>query len=90
MLYRTAWPINQKTKLAEVIRYAPSRWEGLNHFIDYVRIEFDSNTVERSSRPIATNRKNAIFAGSVAGAKHWATIASLIETAKLNDVEPLA
>ncbi|MCZ7494514.1 transposase domain-containing protein, partial [Agrobacterium rhizogenes] len=41
-------------------------------------------------RPIALNRKNALFAGSDAGAEHWATIASLIETAKLNNVEPLA
>jgi hypothetical protein len=39
---------------------------------------------------MALNRKNALFAGSDAGAEHWATIASLIETAKLNDVEPLA
>lgn len=53
------------------------------------RIEIDSNTVERSIRPIALNRKNALFAGSDAGAEHWATIASLIETAKLDHVEPL-
>lgn len=49
-----------------------------------------SNTVERSTRPIALNRKNALFAGSDAGAEHWATIASLIDTAKLNGVEPMA
>ncbi|MBY5820458.1 IS66 family transposase, partial [Rhizobium leguminosarum] len=72
------------------IRYALSRWDGLTRFIDDGRIEIDSNTVERSIRPIALNRKNALFAGSDAGAEHWATIASLIETAKLNDVEPLA
>ena len=59
-------------------------------FIDEGRIEIDSNPVERSIRPIALNRKNALFAGSDAGAEHWATIASLIETAKLNDVEPMA
>ncbi|WP_086999739.1 IS66 family transposase [Rhizobium sullae] len=82
--------ISQKTKLAEAIRYTLSRWEGLTRFIDDGRIEIDSNTVERSIRPIALNRKNALFAGSDAGAEHWATIASLIETAKLNDVEPLA
>jgi hypothetical protein len=81
--------ISQKTKLAEAIRYALSRWDGLTRFIDDGRIEIDSNTVERSIRPIALNRKNALFAGSDAGAEHWATIASLIETAKLNDVEPL-
>jgi transposase len=39
---------------------------------------------------MALNRKNALFAGSDAGAEHWATIASLIETAKLNGVEPMA
>jgi hypothetical protein len=81
--------ISQKTKLAEAIRYALSRWDGLTRFIDDGRIEIDSNTIERSIRPIALNRKNALFAGSDAGAEHWATIASLIETAKLNDVEPL-
>lgn len=81
--------ISQKTKLAEAIRYSLSRWDGLTRFIDDGRIEIDSNTVERSIRPIALNRKNALFAGSDAGAGHWATIASLIETAKLNGVEPL-
>src|SRR5271166_5143102 len=82
--------ISQKSKLAVAIRYALSRWEGLTHFIDNGRIELDNNTVERSIRPIALNRKNALFAGSDGGAEHWATIASLIETCKLNDVDPLA
>jgi transposase len=76
-------------KLADAIRYALSRWEGLTRFIDDGRIELDNNTVERSIRPIALNRKNALFAGSDGGAEHWATIASLIETCKLNDVDPL-
>jgi transposase len=82
--------ISQKGKLAEAIRYALSRWEGLTRFIDDGRIEIDNNAVERSIRPIALNRKNALFAGSDGGAEHWATIASLIETCKLNDVDPLA
>ena len=81
--------ISQKTKLAEAIRYTLSRWEGLSRFLDDGRIELDSNTVERSIRPIALNRKNALFAGSDGGAEHWAVIASLIETCKLNHVEPL-
>jgi len=82
--------ISQKTKLAEAIRYALSRWEGLTRFIDDGRIEIDSNVVERSIRPIALNRKNALFAGSDGGGEHWAVVASLIETCKLNDVEPFA
>jgi hypothetical protein len=81
--------ISQKTKLAEAIRYALSRWQGLTRFLDVGRIEIDSNVVERSMRPIALNRKNALFAGSDGGAEHWAVVASLIETCKLNGVEPL-
>ena len=91
--------ISQKTKLAEAIRYALSRWQGLTRFLSDGRIEIsaqcrrhcrDSNVVERAIRPIALNRKNALFAGSDGGGEHWAVIASLIETAKLNDVEPHA
>jgi hypothetical protein len=43
-----------------------------------------------TSRSIALNRKNALFAGSDGGAEHWAIIASLIETCKLNGVDPYA
>jgi len=81
--------ISQKTRLAEAIRYTLSRWDGLTRFLDDGRIEIDSNVVERSIRPIALNRKNALFAGSDGGAEHWAVVASLIETCKLNGVEPL-
>ena len=82
--------ISQKTKLAEAIRYALSRWEGLTRFLDDGRVEIDSNVVERVIRPIALNRKNALFAGSDGGGENWATVASLIETCKLNDVDPQA
>ena len=80
--------ISQKMKLAEAIRYALSRWEGLTRFIDDGRVEIDSNIVERAIRPIALNRKNALFAGSDGGGEHWAIIASLIETCKLSGVDP--
>jgi transposase len=82
--------ISQKTKLAEAIRYALSRWDGLTRFLGDGRIEIDSNVVERSIRPIALSRKNALFAGSDGGGEHWAIIASLIETCKLTDVDPHA
>lgn len=80
--------LSQVGKLAEAIRYALSRWEGLTRFLEDGRIEIDTNTVERSIRPITLNRKNALFAGSDGGGEHWATIASLVETCKLNDVDP--
>ena len=82
--------ISQKSKLAEAIRYALSRWAGLVRFIDDGRIEIDSNIVERSMRPIALNRKNALFAGSDGGGEHWAIVASLVETCKLCGVDPQA
>ena len=50
----------------------------------------DTNTVERAIRPIALGRKNSLFAGSDGGARHWAMVASLVATAKLNAVEPQA
>ena len=80
--------ISQKGKLAEHIRYTLSHWEGLILFVDDGRIEIDSNTVERSIRPITLNRKNALFAGSDGGGEHWAIIASLVETCKLNAIDP--
>jgi hypothetical protein len=52
------------------------------------RVEIDSNTVERSIRPLALNSKNSLFAGHDRGAENWALIASLIETCKLHGVNP--
>jgi transposase len=82
--------ISRKSTLAKAIRYALTRWEGLTRFIDDGRIELDSNTVERAIRPLALNRKNALFAGSDDGGDHWAVIASMIETCKLNGIDPQA
>jgi transposase len=81
-------PVSQKGKLAEAIRYALARWEGLSLFLGDGRVEMDSNIVERAIRPIALNRKNALFAGSDGGGEHWAILASLIETCKLNGIDP--
>ncbi len=82
--------VSQKGKLADAVRYALARWQGLTRFVDDGTIEIDSNTVERSIRPIALTRKNALFAGSDSGAEHWAAIASLVETCKLNSIDPEA
>jgi hypothetical protein len=76
--------------LADAIRYALSRWDALCCFLDDGRIELDTNTVERAIRPVALCRKNPLFAGSDSGANRWATVCTLITTAKLNDVEPFA
>jgi transposase len=80
--------VSQKSTIAEAIRYALTRWSGLTRFLDDGRVEIDSNAVERTIRPLALNRKNALFAGSDGGGEHWAILASLIETCKLNGVDP--
>jgi transposase len=82
--------VSGKSPTAEAIRYALSHWAGLTRFVDDGRIELDNNAVERAIRPQALTRKNALFAGSDGGAQHWACLASLIETAKLNGLNPLA
>ena len=71
------------------IRYATSRWAGLTLYVDDVRVEMDSNTVERSIRTLALTRKNALF-GSDRGGQIWAVIAPFVETCKLNGVDPQA
>jgi len=76
--------------IAQALRYGLNHWDGLVRFLDDGRIEIDSNTVERSMRPMALNRKNALFAGSDEGAQNWAMLASLIETCKLHGVNPEA
>ncbi|MEQ1864978.1 MAG: IS66 family transposase [Micropepsaceae bacterium] len=77
-----------RSKLAEGIRYALSRWSALTGFLDDGRIELDTNPVERAIRPVALGRKNHLFAGSDGGGERWAVVCSLVETAKLNGVEP--
>lgn len=79
-----------KSPLGEALAYIAKYWDGLCIFLTDGRIEIDNNTVERTIRPIALNRKNALFAGHDTGAENWATIASLIETCKLNAVDPFA
>jgi hypothetical protein len=80
--------VSRKSKFADAIRYALSRWAGLSLFLDDGRVEIDSNIVERAIRPLALNRNNALFAGSDGGGQHWAVSASLTETCKLVGVEP--
>jgi transposase len=75
---------------AEAIGYALRHWDGLERFLEDGRIELDTNSVERAMRPVALSRKNSLFAGSDEGGENWACLASLIETCKLNGVNPQA
>ncbi|HLN23041.1 MAG TPA: IS66 family transposase [Patescibacteria group bacterium] len=79
-----------KSPIAAAIRYTLNQWDGLVRFIDDERIEIDSNTIERSMRPIALGRKSWLFAGSDRRGQRAAALYSLIVTAKMNDVDPQA
>lgn len=76
--------------MGEALAYIAKYRDSLGRFLTDGRVEIDNNTVERTIRPIALNRKNALFAGHDAGAENWAVIASLIETRKMNGVDPHA
>ena len=80
--------VSTKSPTGAALKYIAKYWGGLILFLTDGRIEMDSNAVERTIRPIALQRKNALFAGHDAGAQNWAMLASLIETCKLNKIEP--
>ena len=73
---------------AKAIRYALNHRAGLERLLDDGRIEIDSNVVERAIRPVVLSRKNALFASGDDGGMRWAAVASLVETCKLNGVDP--
>src|SRR5207249_2500871 len=73
-----------QSKLTEAINYTLNHWDGLTLFLSDGRVEVDTNTVERSMRPIAMGRRNSLFSGSEGGAESWAILASLVNTAKLH------
>jgi transposase len=82
--------ISGKSPLAGAIRYALTRMKKLRPWLDHGFLELDNNTAERSMRPIALGRKNYLFMGSEGGGKSAAIAYTLIETAKLNCVDPQA
>lgn len=77
-----------RSELAGAIRYALSRWAALSLIIDDGRACIDNSAAERAIRPIALGRRNWTFAGSDAGGERAATIYSVIETAKINGLDP--
>ena len=82
--------ISSKSSLAQAIRYATSRWDALSRFITDGRLEMSNNAAERAIRPLALGRKNYLFAGADAGGERAAVLYTIIETAKLNGLDPEA
>ena len=82
--------ISGKSELAKAIRYALTRMKRLRPYLDHGFLEIDNNSAERAMKPIALGRKNYLFVGSEGGGKSAAIAYTLIQTAKLNGVDPQA
>ena len=82
--------ISGKSELAKAIRYALGRMKKMRGYLNNGHLELDNNSAERSIRPVAVGRKNYLFVGSEGGGKAAAIAYTLIETAKLNGVDPQA
>ncbi len=82
--------LSSKSPMTKAIRYGTKRWKAFTRFLDDGQLEMDNNIAERAIRPIAIGRKNWLFAGSQAGGERAAAIYSVIETAKMNGLEPQA
>ncbi|ASY65934.1 Mobile element protein (plasmid) [Sinorhizobium sojae CCBAU 05684] len=80
--------VSSKSALGKAVSYALNHWSGLAAFLEDGRIEVDSNVVELSMKSVALTNKNSLFVGSAGGGKTFAVLASLVNTAKLNGVDP--
>jgi transposase len=82
--------LSPKSAMALAIAYGTKRWTALSHILDNGSLEIDNNIAERSLRGVAIGRKNWLFAGSKIGGERAAAIYTVIETCKMNGVEPQA
>jgi len=89
-LMSTLATVSAKSDLAVAINYSLKRWEALTRYVGDGRIELDNNAAERALRGPVLGRKNYLFAGSNSGGERTAAMYSLLESAKLNGLEPEA
>jgi transposase len=82
--------ISGKSTFAKAIRYALSRWTALTRYVTDGRLEMSNNTAERAMKPPVIGRKNYLFCGSDAGGQRAACIYTIVETCKMNGIEPHA
>jgi transposase len=82
--------VSAKSQIAQAIGYSLVRWQALTRYVDNGRIEIDNNAAERALRAVALGRSNYLFMGSDAGGERAAALYSLVETAKLNGLDPEA
>ena len=80
--------VSARSRLGKKLACIANHWDGLLVFLHDGRVEMDANFVENRIRPLKLTKKNALFAGPGEGAVSWARVASLIETCKMNGIEP--
>ena len=80
--------LSAKSELAEAFRYTIKRQKALSRFLTDARLEIDNNIAENAMRGIALGRKNYLFAGSDVGGERAAAMYTIMQTAKLNEVNP--
>ena len=86
----TARKLAARSQLAQALRYIITRRTALTRFATDARLEVDNNIAENAIRGIALGRRNWLFAGSDAGGERAAAMYSVLQTAKLNGVNPEA
>jgi transposase len=89
-LERLVPQVSAKGDLAQAALYSLKRWAALTRYVEDGRLEIDNNAAERALRGVSLGRKNYLFMGSDAGGERAAALYSLVETAKLNAVDPMA
>lgn len=77
-----------KSELVEGFRYTIKRRDARSRFLTDVRLEIDNNIAENAMRAIALGRKNYLFAGADTGGEWAAAMYTIVQTAKLNGVNP--
>ena len=82
--------LSAKSDTAKAIHYSLARWEAFTRFLDDSRVCLSNNAAERGLRCVAVGRKNWMFAGSDAGGRRAAAVNTLIQTCKLNNIDPQA
>jgi transposase len=82
--------VSRKSEIGKALAYALNHWAALTRFLEDGRICMSNNAAERALRGIAVGRRNWTFAGSDRGGERAAAIYTLIETAKLNGIDPQA
>jgi transposase len=82
--------LSRHAAIAKAIDYMLTRWPGFTRFLEDGRICLTNNAAERAMRSLALGRKSWLFAGSDRGADRAAVMNTLIQTAKLNDIDPQA